>query len=179
MTPARASLAEVLDFCNKVRASGGANPLDALMPAVPEDETQCLIARNLNFSCHVGIGTDPSSPKSYRRSDGTEHTYYGAFYRQTEPWESRPKWHMIVEDDEVRQRIAESLDLPVYDVMWNSCGEFDTVPGIELPEPIGLVAEQFDAVWNEGESNSELWSYIEESMRSSYEADYYDEDEAA
>lgn len=49
----RASFSEVLDFANKVREAGGANPLDALMPAVPEDSSQCLIARNLNFNCTV------------------------------------------------------------------------------------------------------------------------------
>lgn len=49
----RASLEKVLEFANKVREAGGGNPLDALLPAVPADAQQCLIAKNLNFNCHV------------------------------------------------------------------------------------------------------------------------------
>lgn len=49
----RASLETVLEFCNDVRYAGGANPLDALMPATPQNTQSCLIARNLNFDCKV------------------------------------------------------------------------------------------------------------------------------
>ena len=54
----RASLGELKKFANAVRDAGGGNPLDALMPAVPEDSTQCLIAKNLNFNCSVTAGND-------------------------------------------------------------------------------------------------------------------------
>lgn len=49
----RASNKKIQNFCNKVRKAGGGNPLDALMPAVPQDSSRCLIARNLNFNCEV------------------------------------------------------------------------------------------------------------------------------
>jgi hypothetical protein len=48
-----ATLDELKDFANKVRAAGGGNPIDALIPAVPEDQNTCLIAKNLNFNCRV------------------------------------------------------------------------------------------------------------------------------
>lgn len=53
-TKKRATLAELKKFANKVRKAGGGNPLDALMPAVPADSSQCIIAKNLNFNCEVG-----------------------------------------------------------------------------------------------------------------------------
>lgn len=43
----------LLAFANKVREAGGGTPLAALMPAVPANPQQCLIARSLNFSCAV------------------------------------------------------------------------------------------------------------------------------
>ncbi len=82
--PKRATIAEVLDFANAVRKAGGGNPLDALMPAVPEDPTQCLIARNLNFNCEVN-----GAPGSFAK---------GA-------------WAMSVDDPEVAAKIAQALDL--------------------------------------------------------------------
>jgi len=51
--PKRATMDELLEFANAVREAGGGNPIDALMPAIPEDPTSCLIARNLNFNCVV------------------------------------------------------------------------------------------------------------------------------
>lgn len=48
-----ATLDEVKDFANAVRAAGGGNPIDALIPAVPQDPSACLIAVNLNFNCEV------------------------------------------------------------------------------------------------------------------------------
>lgn len=55
---ARASFEELFEFANAVRAAGGGNPIDALMPAVPEVSTQCLIAKNLNFNCVVQGDSD-------------------------------------------------------------------------------------------------------------------------
>ncbi len=76
-----ASPAEVLEFANKVRAAGGGNPLDALMPAVPADPHACLIARNLNFDCYVDANG------------------------------SGGEWVMWVDDPEVRDKIASALNL--------------------------------------------------------------------
>jgi hypothetical protein len=50
-----ATEAELLEFANKIREAGGANPLDALMPSTPSDSKACLIAQALNFSCVVRI----------------------------------------------------------------------------------------------------------------------------
>lgn len=44
---------ELLDFANKIRAAGGANALDALLPSDPQKPDSCLIATSLNFGCHV------------------------------------------------------------------------------------------------------------------------------
>lgn len=54
-TSPRATLDETLAFANAVREAGGGNPLDALMPAIPQDQHQCLIAKNLNFNCYVTV----------------------------------------------------------------------------------------------------------------------------
>lgn len=83
LTKPRATFEETLAFANAVRKAGGGNPLDALMPAVPADASQCLIARNLNFNCRVDCcGKDEG-------------------------------WLMYVADPEIAKRIAASLDLEV------------------------------------------------------------------
>lgn len=80
----RATLEEVQEFANAVRAAGGGNPLDALMPAVPQSPSECLIAKNLNFNCSV--------QPEYK---------YGN------------RWTMKVDDSEVASKIAKSLDLEI------------------------------------------------------------------
>lgn len=120
----RASIQEVLEFANKVREAGGANPLDALMPAVPAQPHACLIAKNLNFNCSV-YGVD-----GHYDSDGN------------------PMWAMwfTPEDREIRDRIADSLDLPrVSESSWNGA---PLKEGVVLPERIGNVAQTFDNVWD-------------------------------
>jgi hypothetical protein len=49
----RASMNQVLKFCNKVRKAGGADPIGALLPAEPEQVDACLIAVNLNHECEI------------------------------------------------------------------------------------------------------------------------------
>lgn len=44
---------ELLEFANKLRAAGAADPLDALMPSMPGDAERCLIANACNFGCTV------------------------------------------------------------------------------------------------------------------------------
>jgi hypothetical protein len=121
----RASLEETLEFCNKVREAGGAQPLDALCPAVPQAPSECLVARNLNFSCTVHGGDlrssfERSAPEMYKRL-GTLGYESGDFV-----------WVMGVKDADVRNRIAESMQLPLHG---------DT---IVLPAKIGAVAQAFD-----------------------------------
>ena len=53
----RMPLDELLKVCNEVRTAGGGSLLDALLPAVPADEDQCIIAKNMNFNCEVEAET--------------------------------------------------------------------------------------------------------------------------
>ncbi len=119
--PQRATLEELKDFANKVREAGGGNPLDALMPAVPQNATQCLIARNLNFNCTV---TKPEM-------DG--------------PWE------MFVEDKKVAQKIGAAVwGFYAEDKVEYHRAQFDTPEcwSIDLPAEIGQVAADFDMADN-------------------------------
>jgi hypothetical protein len=82
----RASFEELMEFANRIREAGGGNPLDALMPAIPQDSSQCLIARNLNFNCEVnGSDVQPGH------------------------------WCMWVDDRATRDKIAATLNLPTED----------------------------------------------------------------
>ncbi len=78
----RASPEEVLEFCNRVRAAGGADPLPALLPGDPNNPNTCLVARNLNFDCRI-------LPKEFLSST----------------------WKMYVNDAALAKRIANALDL--------------------------------------------------------------------
>jgi hypothetical protein len=123
----RASLEELKDFANQVREAGGANPLDSLMPAIPQNSNECLIALNLNFSCEV---------------EGEDTNYSGAYddlgYNNEEQ-----VWCMRLEDYDTGKKIANKLGL-------NFEGEEkDEYSGgwaqIILPAKIGRVAAAFDA----------------------------------
>ncbi len=104
----RASFEELLDFANKVRAAGGGNPLDALMPAVPEDPSQCLIAKNLNFNCVV----DGGPARHQHITEGAES------YDK-----SGEAWYMQTDDRALRDRIADALDLPK--ISWREGNPYD------------------------------------------------------
>lgn len=118
----RASLEELLEFANAVREAGGGNPLDALMPAVPGNPNQCLIAKNLNFNCEV----DGLKRTDRERLEEAGHTDFGS-------------WAMRLEDKDIRDRIAQRLNLISLD---NEDGYL-----IVLPSEIGQVAEDYDE-WN-------------------------------
>lgn len=150
----RASIEQTLEFANKVRVAGGGNPLTALMPAVPEDATECLVAKNLNFNCAVDtIVTNVG--------DG-----------------SRDTWVMHFEDKELRDRIADKLKLAKRNTRGFNAdnGEYCII----LPREIGQVAADFDHMimdvdWDDtyevGTVNDEyadLYPYIDESMKESY-----------
>lgn len=130
-TSPRATIEETLAFANAVREAGGGNPLDALMPAVPSDPSQCLIAKNLNFNCRVS-GLEEED----LHGDSIPATYEDA-------------WVMLFGDNQtLRDTIANALDLPTID----SYIEDDTDDGwrrlpdyaIVLPAEIGQVAADFD-----------------------------------
>lgn len=126
----RATFEELLEFANKVREAGGGNPLDALMPAVPSSSSRCLIAKNLNFNCTVGSVQAKSS----------DH------------------WVMAVTTKEIRDKIADALNLETIDTVdWgykyglpdDPDGSYNKIDvyGVILPDNIGQVAAEFDS-WN-------------------------------
>jgi hypothetical protein len=109
----RASLEETLEFCQKVREAGGGAVLDALIPATPQDSNQCLIAKNLNFNCAVAC------------------------------FDQSMRWQMAVDSEELRDKIADSLNLEKgEDVVADENG--DSCWLLILPEGIGQVAYDFD-----------------------------------
>jgi hypothetical protein len=162
----RASLEEVLEFANKVREAGGGNPLDALMPAIPEDPSACLIAKNLNFKCRVE--TDEADQwimvvDSPELAGKIASTLGLDFYTQT-VWEYEGRFYHTRHGGYVETKVER--------------------PVIVLPERIGQVASDFDewgnALWYDhisgeyriDESSEEeirnlkdFWPYIEESVR--------------
>lgn len=117
----RATLDELLEFANKVRNAGGGNPIDALMPAVPADPKQCLIAKNLNFNCWVDAGE------------------YG------------DEWTMWVTTRELAQNIAKAVgcDTATSTRVDTETSVSFPVYGIVLPKEIGEVAQQFDSAWDD------------------------------
>jgi hypothetical protein len=170
----RATLQELLDFANKVREAGGGNPISALMPAVPEDETQCLIAKNLNFNCVVDGGLSDRDELVEGRKQNVD------------------EWMMTVDDKDVRDRIATALGLDSVDYTeWDS----DKVQyGIILPPEISQIAVDFDrwhyavdfeypddhshegtpvldktATKQDIQNLKDFWPYIEESVKEDYE----------
>lgn len=142
----RATLENLLEFANAVREAGGGNPLDALMPSIPTDPQQCLIAKNLNFNCTVDCA-------------GVSMNQYGNI----------DKWVMWLDDREVRNRIAKKLGL--FRVNDHDGDREDVCYGIVLPDPIGAVANDFDHAmnavkWDEDTTRyRELYPYIEASIR--------------
>lgn len=166
----RASLKKLLKFANEIREAGGGNPIDALIPAVPVNAEECLIARNLNFNCTVNGAPDPGSE---------------------EPWEAGD-WAMYT-NRKVRDAIAEKLGLHKIeykteakkkdgDYILTKNGDYrkKTVYGVVLPRDIGLVARDFDEVvkiLNKGRKPGsqkqkdllkEMWPYIETSVKEAY-----------
>lgn len=120
------SLAQVEDFCNKVRKAGGAKPLNGLLPGVPQDSESCLIANNLNFECEVGpypLTSEQVGAVSYRPFD-----------------DDNQSWVMWVHDEETRDRIAETIGL----VPLNTNDAF----GVILPGDLAEVARRFDVAWD-------------------------------
>lgn len=57
-----ATQAELLEFANKLRVAGDADPLGALLPSNPGDSETCLIANACNFSSRViPVGDEDSN----------------------------------------------------------------------------------------------------------------------
>jgi hypothetical protein len=123
----RATLSELREFCNVVREAGAANPLDAILEAIPEETSQCLIARNLNFSCLVsGVELDINEQEELKEKWGCEI-------------DSDCLWSMSVKDEELAKKIAEAIN-SIY---------LEDGPNWEivLPRKIGNVANNFDVTY--------------------------------
>jgi len=151
----RASNERLLEFANAVREAGGANPLDALMPAVPQDGYGCLVAQAMNFNCCVG----GSSDKGIEEAD------------------SNRSWSMFIEDRDAVQ-IAERIQAKTGLAWLPGHEDEDYEAEILLPPDIRQVAEDFDKLWDimqrpgtrmpagrTIESYASLYPLIDESMR--------------
>lgn len=166
-TQPRATLEETLEFCQRVRKAGGGNPLDALIPAVPSDSEQCLIAKNLNFNCSVtGINISPLIT-------------------------GQSPWAMTFDPENVgiRDAIADELGLEKANYEWVG-GLRHPIVAVILPPEIGQVAADFDEYaaalhevdnsmtyeWRIDEDASPedidnlktFWPYVEESAKETY-----------
>lgn len=115
-----ATVEELLTFANLVREAGGGNPIDAVMPAVPSDPHQCLVAKNLNFNCIV-MGSE----------------------------EEEGAWVMAVPDRDLAERVSAAIDMPIETGRWWTRDErgyrevlFENA--VRLPDRIGNLAGAFD-----------------------------------
>lgn len=174
------SLDELKEVANKVRKAGGGNPIDALLPAVPQDPSACLIAKNLNFNCRVE-GAGPS-------------------WRTTGEALAAGAWLMVLDDEKLRDNIAEATGWePANQIVLHSDDVRDWA--VVLPDDVGAVADAFDNAWDDFASIMEdlecrevpaaagaeafreavsgltaerrerlttLWPYIEESTKEAY-----------
>lgn len=134
MSVQRASNEELLKFANAVREAGGANPLEALMPAVPQESEQCLIALNLNFDCKVE-GT----------SDQAEELGLEEFGEAFEDTSSSNGWSMYIggpRAKKIARAIRKKLGLKFVE------REESTEIEIPLPPEIGQAAADFDRLWD-------------------------------
>lgn len=119
----RASLDTLREFANKVREAGGGNPIDALIPAVPGNAKECLIAKNLNFNCEVnkncGLGwvMEVGNNKELANKIGEalgldidEERFEDGYYNDLDEWvDSSEDHYMIVLPEEIGQ-VAEDFD---------------------------------------------------------------------
>lgn len=125
----RASLEEVLEFCNIVREAGGGELITDLMPGEPGAATQCLIAKNLNFNCRVANGHIEHRDYIRYLEDRERQGYYAG----------EPRWMMSLMDRDTAYSIAAATGMQVYE----SSG-YNEICHLLLPALIGRVASAFD-----------------------------------
>jgi hypothetical protein len=168
MSTPRASFERLQEFANEVRKAGGGNPIDAIAPAVPEDSSKCLVARNLNFNCSVlGMPYRYTSDRIDEISD--------------EDW-------VMYAPRKVVDVVSEALNLPKIEVP-QAHRETRYASGVILPDEIGQVASDFDeaqrVAYNitmakeygrpvrvtdeEKQLLADMLPYIEESIREAYD----------
>lgn len=158
-----ASVEELKDYCNKVREAGGGNPLDALLPAIPQEANECLIALNLNFSCEVdGV---PKHEAGFYYGSLTGLEIWNEYSEQLGyPELADSVWHMQLYDENIAKKIATNLELPIVEPKDDNAGPWR----ILLPARIGLIAQSFDEWLNLTPEEQELhWlnDYVEETYK--------------
>lgn len=151
-TEPRLEIDQVLDVCNRVRKAGGAEPLAALMPGVPELERECLIAVNLNFDSMVmpstaaGDATTRTTIWSYPDGEKAWFMVLGA------PERAQPQHRESVK---LAQEIGKALDWPLVGIPWLHAAPTGGPPyfyaetnvlmaALLLPREFGRVAAAFD-----------------------------------
>lgn len=149
----RATIGELREFCNIVRKAGGANVLDALLPAIPQDSSSCLIARNLNFSCQVepcGETIANLIPAKIKKKFN--------LYRHN-------PWMMVLHDEDLAERIASAIGSCVVEI---SLSTNNTTYNIPLPYKISNCAEAFDDTYDvlDGVFSSYEYAELDEEMAS-------------
>lgn len=143
----------LLNFANKLRAAGDADPLEALMPSKPSDSKACLIANAVNFKSSVTVIGDEPGPKGY--------TWVMLFPRNME--------HERIEE------IAKAVKCKTVEVVYPSRYGACEIPeegdrrkrhlALVLPQDIGNAAETFDASegwtvkYNKSYLEAEKWAY--------------------
>lgn len=115
--------AELLAVANRLRAAGGANVLEALLPSRPMDSSRCLIANALNFECEVLIPDEIDGKDNYAFPD---------------------QWAMTLPEnmsEERREALAEAMGWPLARITNDVYEEW----GLLLPLEVGNSARAFDA----------------------------------
>lgn len=110
---------ELLEFANKLREVGGAEPLEALLPSNPAHSQDCLIANAVNF----GITVDSFGGNATCDPDGS------LLWILDLPYNMAP---------ERRKEIAVALGLK------ETYGSYDYI-SLRLPKEIGNAAHAFDS----------------------------------
>lgn len=128
----RATLVDTFEFVNLIRAAGGADPVDALMPGVPMDPSRCLLANNLNFDCRVRGG-------SKMEHDGREVTI--------DYEDGECAWFMFTNDD---KELSNNLAAAVGSKAMIVGGDGDGAEwAVLLPQQFAMVARDFDAAMSQ------------------------------
>lgn len=113
-----------IDLANLVRNVGGFDPLDDLVPGIPNDSENCVLANTFNCSCLVGA---PSGSSRY--DDGSY------------------AWHVGFEEEKYADALALELGEQVAsEYSGNDYGESNNIPlfSVKLPQLVGEIAAKFD-----------------------------------
>lgn len=150
----RATLPELLEFCNQVREAGDGTLLSKLLPSEPGNANECLIAKNLNFGVAVdSVGDDDGNSLWVMHTDdpalvrkiiakvpGVSH----AFTSQADAFDR-------YNDDELVALYTDEESYDDYDD--HGAGPFM----IALPARIGQVASDYDR-WTNALPGTDVWN---------------------